>query len=219
MIYMQSVITGTSQGLGAQLVKVLAPKADQLISINRRPAGNEPEILCDLASRDEVLRASNELRAKLIQGDVLFVLNAGEYGEDETLSDVTPETLGQLMYTNVFGQLALVESLLKSGHKVRLVALSSSMGSISSSDEPYHYAYSASKAALNLCVRLLRHQYKTLDYLLINPGWMKTRMGGDSAPVDPADTAAFIIAAIDDPARWNNSNGMVRAPGGGLTLW
>lgn len=215
-----TIITGTSQGLGRELMDQLMPEADRLISINRRSTDNPDEILCDLGSRDDVVKATNDLAQKLSQKtDVLFVLNAGEYGDDEAISDVTPEALAKIMYINVFSQLILVESLIKAGHKVRVIAISSGMGSIAEVRELTHFAYSASKSSLNLCVRLLQKQHSELDYMIVDPGWMQTRMGGAGARLDPARTVKFIAEAIDESTKWNIGTGMISAETGEVIPW
>lgn len=218
-MYMKIVITGTTQGLGAQLSRVLS--GSELIVINRRASGTTHEIIGDLSSEADVKRISNKLEGMTADTQELsFILNAAMYGEDETISDVTPDAVGELLYVNVFSQLSLVEYLITRGMTIKLVAISSQMGSIGMSPEPYHYAYSVSKAALNLAVRLLSKQYKgKLDYLIINPGWMPTQMGGDEAPDDPAMVARRIVEAMRGKGNWNNSQGMLEVNTGAVNPW
>ncbi|HEY4963810.1 MAG TPA: SDR family NAD(P)-dependent oxidoreductase [Candidatus Saccharimonadales bacterium] len=206
---MKVVITGTTNGLGKELARLYS--GNMPLAINRNTSKVDPEIICDLSDYQSV-RTSAELLLKSVSdsGDVLFILNAAIYGEDETVSDVSPKVLSEVVYTNVFSQLTLVERLLTSGVHVRLAAVSSGMGSISMVPETYHYAYCASKATLNLSVRLMKAQYSgKLDYLLIEPGWMRTRMGGNNAAEDPKDVAINIKTAIEEPMNWNNPNGIL----------
>jgi NAD(P)-dependent dehydrogenase (short-subunit alcohol dehydrogenase family) len=59
----------------------------------------------------------------------------------------------------------------------------------------YAPAYSMSKAALNACTRLLAHAYGPRGVLVnaVDPGWVRTRMGGPSAPRSPEDGADTIV--------------------------
>jgi len=59
----------------------------------------------------------------------------------------------------------------------------------------YAPAYSMSKAALNAFTRLLAHEYQG-DGVLVNavdPGWVRTDMGGPSAPRSPQEGADGIV--------------------------
>lgn len=216
---MKTIVTGTTQGLGLELSRQL--KGQDLVVINRRSTNSDHELIGDLSRKPDVERLSQELNKAIAgQQEVAFILNAALYGDDERVSDVSAEIVGEVMYVNVFSQLSLVESLVANGVRVRLVAISSQMGSISMAPEPYHYAYSVSKAALNLAVRLLRTQYDTkLDYLLVDAGWMATRMGGRDAPDDPAVVATNILRAMADTSAWNNVRGMLKVNTGDTNPW
>jgi NAD(P)-dependent dehydrogenase (short-subunit alcohol dehydrogenase family) len=216
---MLSIITGTSQGLGKELAEELKESYD-IIVINRTATNIPNEIICDLSDKTSVENALDILITKLTsEKEILFVLNAGDYGEDKTVNDIDPTVLGKLVYTNVFSQLAIVEKLLTNGIKVRLIAISSPMGSVSLAPESYHYAYSLSKAGLNLSIRLLHREFKNLDYFIVDPGWIKTRMGGDSAPEDPLQVAKNTVTAMKDSTNWNRSDGMVGVNSQDIVRW
>lgn len=216
---MITIITGTSQGLGKELARQYE-QADSLILLNRTKTAHPHEIAVDFANQESVKKATDVLRTKLgAAKEVLFILNAAVYGNDEKIADVTPAELGTLLYTNVFSQLSIVENLLESVVRVRLIAISSSMASITEAADPTHFAYSGSKATLNLCIRLLRQAYPQLDYLIIDPGWMKTRMGGEDAPDDPKQVAANIVSAAQDDHNWNSPDGMYEVNTRQIVSW
>lgn len=204
---MTIVITGTSNGLGKHLTNLLSK--EEVITINRTPTRSRNEIVCDLSVPKDVEKAKKQLLPLLNSKEVLFILNAAIYGDDEDLEDVNPQKISEVIYTNVISQLSIVEKLLKSGTKVRLIAISSQMGSIKFAPEPYHFVYSISKAGLNLSIRLLKKNFKNLDYFIVDPGWMRTRMGGDDATDDPADVARRIIDESKININWNREDGML----------
>ena len=216
---MATIITGTTQGLGSKLAPLLLEKDAGAIVVNRRRSGQANELIYDLASKPAVDTLKSELVGRTTDDKVLFVLNAAVYGDDETVSDITPESAGNILYTNVFSQLALVEALLQADKSVRLAAVSSSMGSIGTAPEPYHYAYGSSKAALNLGIRLMSKQYNNLSYLIIDPGWMQTQMGGEGATEDPATVARLFMNAIFEGSHWNNASGMLDITTGNTIIW
>lgn len=213
---MDTVITGTSNGLGKELRKLFEGK---VIVINRTPTKASNEIICDLSMPKDIQKAKEKLSTLLISSNVLFILNAGIYGEDEDISDITTEGLSKVIYTNVFSQLNFIEYLLKEGRKVKLIAISSQMASIKFALEPYHYVYGVSKAGLNLSIRLLKKEYGTLDYFIVDPGWMRTRMGGDNATDDPTDVAMRILEESRKESNWNRDDGMVEVNKKQIVPW
>lgn len=66
------------------------------------------------------------------------------------------------------------------------------MGSIASNTSGSHYAYRASKAALNMISRSLSLDHDWLTSVVVHPGWAQTDMGGPQATVPVADSARGI---------------------------
>ena len=69
--------------------------------------------------------------------------------------------------------------------RARIVNITSIMGSLAEVDSPRNYAYSVSKAALNMLTRILHREFlpRRIGVLALHPGWVRTRMGGDQAPL------------------------------------
>jgi NAD(P)-dependent dehydrogenase (short-subunit alcohol dehydrogenase family) len=72
------------------------------------------------------------------------------------------------------------------------------MGSVSLNTDGYHELYRASKAALNSLTRGLWPAVKDrgITLLTLHPGWVRTDMGGPSAPVGVEDSARGLVAVI-----------------------
>ncbi|MEO0687000.1 MAG: SDR family NAD(P)-dependent oxidoreductase, partial [Cyanobacteria bacterium J06649_11] len=101
--------------------------------------------------------------------------------------------------TNTFGAIRMIQELLpllKKSSDARIVNVSSSYGEIDglSADVP---SYCLSKLALNGATIMLSQALRS-EQIAVNsicPGWVKTDMGGDSAPRTPeqgADTAVWL---------------------------
>lgn len=76
--------------------------------------------------------------------------------------------------------------------------ISSGAGSVNSKDDHGYYAYSASKAALNMLTRALAAELRPRGICVVamTPGWVKTEMGGPNAPLKPEESARAIAKTI-----------------------
>lgn len=133
------------------------------------------------------------------------IAESGAWGGNNT-SSTTPETLQRVFETNLFAPVALTRALLpllRKSHAARIVNLSSIMGSLTLHSDPkspiYNvkpFAYDASKAALNAFTIHLAHELRDTNIKVnsAHPGWVKTDMGSDSAPMEIADGAKTSVA-------------------------
>jgi len=81
----------------------------------------------------------------------------------------------------------------------RIVAtLGTVMGSIAENSSGGYYAYRTSKAAVHMLMKGLAIDLAARGILTItlHPGWVRTSMGGSSAPVAPADSAAGLAKVL-----------------------
>ena len=109
------------------------------------------------------------------------------------------------MNTNVFGVIEVcrvfVPAMVRARYG-RIVNVSSGAGQLSAMST-YAPAYSMSKAALNAFTRILAHTYRDSGVLanVVDPGWVRTEMGGPAAPRSPregADTITWLATLPDN---------------------
>jgi NAD(P)-dependent dehydrogenase (short-subunit alcohol dehydrogenase family) len=105
-----------------------------------------------------------------------------------------------MLVTNSIAPYLLAKSVLRQVAETRgkLMALSSGMGSIGESSGGY-VPYRSSKAALNMAWHSLAIETKRLGVVaaVLDPGWVRTRMGGSNAPTPPEQSVSDMRRLIE----------------------
>lgn len=107
------------------------------------------------------------------------------------------EPMLEMFHLNSVAPLIMTQEfleLLSNSGKGRVINISSWFASLSTPQKG-NYTYSASKAALNMFTKILANDLSKNNILTfaVNPGWMKTDMGGKSASLDPYESAKSIL--------------------------
>ncbi|MDQ7913661.1 SDR family NAD(P)-dependent oxidoreductase [Pseudomonas sp. 102515] len=132
-----------------------------------------------------------------------LIVNAGITGPKEAPGQrATAAELGELFLTNALAPLRLLEALAPRMATAGVAAcLSSQMGSVSLARAADMPLYGASKAALNsLLQSWVAGQQPAFAVLALHPGWVRTELGGTSAPVAVADSVAGLVATMEAKA-------------------
>lgn len=218
------LITGANRGLGLEFVRQLSQNPSNTIIATTRAGADTSDLKaasskathileCDISSPPSITTLATELSKNLItgnddgQGRLDFVIaNAGVNSvPHQTCLDIGREDLHREIDINVLGPANLTTTLLTHNllaPKVRIMNMTSGLGSMSRSlgINPRKCAtYSISKAGLNM---LTVHQSGALRekmgdgvvVICMDPGWVKTRMGGDGAILEP-------VSLIDSSTR------------------
>ena len=132
--------------------------------------------------------------------DLLF-LNAGVMGPPELLS-ASGEDAARVMAANAFGPARLAARLAGqvTGKTGVIAFMTSGMGSIADNTSGGYEIYRASKAAQNQLARSLwvgSAQPRGVTVLSVNPGWVKTDMGGAGASIDVPTSVRGIADQVD----------------------
>lgn len=187
------LITGANRGIGAALVSAaLAQGADVIRATRPGQGGDVTFDVTDPAAVTEAL-------AHISQPVDVLINNAGIIGPArQSTTDMDYAGMAQCFAVNVAGPLAVSNACLpqlrRSGAP-RILTISSQMSwmGYGASDR---IAYRASKAAVNKVMQGLATDLAKdkIAVALIDPGWVRTDMGGVSADLDPADVAAGFVA-------------------------
>ncbi|OAN46633.1 short-chain dehydrogenase [Paramagnetospirillum marisnigri] len=198
------LILGASRGLGLEFVRQYAADGWRVLATVRDPAkGRAPSeagaeiYVCDVGDAASVRRLVSALAG--VKLDVVLH-NAGIYGEHQEFGSVDPERFLEVVRINALAPLKLAEALVDNldGRKI-FAAVSSLMGSVAENSSGGSYAYRAAKAALNMVIKGLAIDLKDrgVTTVALSPGWVKTDMGGPSAPLSPAEAIAGMKAVLD----------------------
>jgi NAD(P)-dependent dehydrogenase (short-subunit alcohol dehydrogenase family) len=202
---MRIVITGANRGIGLALARRYSERGAEVHGTARDPsAAKELAALKGVVVHALDVRsdASVEAFAKEL-GDVavdVLVNNAGR-GHWEGLAEFDAKLAIELFDTNAVGAVrvtrALRPMLKKAGGKV--FHISSGMGSIGDNNMGGAYAYRMSKAALNMAGRTLAIELAKdrVASIVLEPGWVKTDMGGRGATITAEESAAQLGELID----------------------
>lgn len=208
------------RGLGLEFVRQLALSPENTIIATVRPdtdisdlqsaASATTHILeCDVASVPAIHLFANKASRILGGNQIDFLINnAGINGtpSSETSLSLDHTNFALQMSINVVGPAKIVEFLLD--HKllspaVRILNMSSSLGSLELGSEasPRVFAgYSISKAALNMLTVHqggdIRSRLPKAVVISMDPGWVKTRMGGDQAQLEAVNSIAGMLRTL-----------------------
>ena len=198
------IITGTSSGIGLELVKTYSENGYKVISLSRSdlPAkglvGVE-HINFDISKKESLVNLINLVKNKYKKIDIL-INNAGKL-INKSFKDLSKDDLYDIYDVNVFGVISLIQSLLPFFKKDSHVVNISSIGGISGSSKfPGLTAYSSSKGALNILTEVLAEEFKesgpkfnSLSLGSVNTPMLNKAFPGYKAQVDPNEMASFIF--------------------------
>ena len=194
------VITGASRGIGKATAEKFLDEGWKVVGTSTTGEGwpheNLSWVKLNLAEAESITHAAESIGQ---QGpfDVL-IHNAAMYVEEEDFVDapITREHLIATLMVNVVGVIDFAEHLLPSlSPDGRIILLGSRSGALMvdrvNSAVP---SYRISKAALSMYTRLLAERLRDtrITVSIVDPGWVKTDMGGYEADRDPKEPAQEI---------------------------
>ncbi|MEE9275079.1 MAG: SDR family oxidoreductase [bacterium] len=207
-----AVVTGGNKGVGLGACRLLARAGVRVALTARDPdrgaasrrtlAKEGLDVLfhpLDVTDGESVARLA-EWAQKELGGPDILINNAAILLDRERLGlDVGIDSVRETMETNLYGPLRLCQALapgMKRRRYGRIVNVSSWFGGLEGMEGGYP-GYRISKTCLNALTCILAAELRGGD-ILVNaacPGWVRTDMGGRSAPRSPeegADTPVWL---------------------------
>jgi NAD(P)-dependent dehydrogenase (short-subunit alcohol dehydrogenase family) len=214
-----ALVTGANRGLGFETARQLLAQGLSVLLTGRDAAALDRAhrslaehdqrraltVEMDVTSVESITTAQRAVTKQVGSVDVLVNNAAILLGENDDVLSIPLDAYRRTLETNVFGVIEVcrvfVPHMARAGYG-RIVNVSSGAGQLATMST-YAPAYSISKAALNAFTRILADTYRA-DGVLVNavdPGWVRTDMGGPSAPRSPqegADTIVWLATLPDD---------------------
>ena len=210
------LITGASRGIGRAEAEKFLKEGYSVFGTSldgTLPFSNEnlKAFQLDLVSSESIKKCADTIISSGTKIDIL-INNAGAlFDEDETRTVI--DKLRKTLEVNLIGTIDFTEQIIpamnKDGHILNTSSqagsLDEAIGHLEDSHEPYHYpSYKISKCAINMYTRTLalrlHHEKTGIIVSSINPGWVRTDMGGNEAPILPEEAAEHIFKlAISRP--------------------
>ena len=190
------LLAGANRGLGLGLVREYLGRGWTVIATARDPARatelaalqkEHPEQL-----RVEALEISDAAGAsslvKALHGtklDVIFVVAGMSKHSGKPIHEVPQDEAAHEFIVNAYAPVTFAETLSSvAAPNATYVFMTSLLGSIASNAGGGMELYRATKSALNMLGSCFALRHKGSPVLLVHPGWVRTDMGGEKAPLD-----------------------------------
>ena len=206
-------ISGANRGIGLELAQQLSKQSYKVIAGYRDKTRSQ--VLLDEAQRtknlfsfqvDVTLESDLDALHNFIstQFGILDILinNAGvNLNRSSVLNELRWSDFAHHLDINVGGAFLTTKHLyplLKTGQSKKIINISSKLASIELSGG-HSIPYSLSKTALNMLTKNQSVEYKSdgVAVISLSPGWVRTDMGGEAAPLSVQESAKRILQVIN----------------------
>jgi 3-oxoacyl-[acyl-carrier protein] reductase len=199
----QVIITGTSRGIGYELVKLFANRGHKVLALSRNPQtindlhlDGVTSVAFDLTKPEDFIWVEDFVETNWGHVDIL-INNAGML-VNKPFSETTYSDFEKTYKTNVFGVSELIRHVIsfmkKKGHVVNISSMGGVQGSMKFAGLS---AYSSSKGAVITLTELLAEEYKETgpSFNVLALGAVQTEMLDEAFPGYQAPTSALEMAS------------------------
>ena len=196
-------ITGANRGIGLELARQFKQRGDDVVAACREKSKELTKLDVEVIEGVDVTEDGSvgELVKALGDRTVDVLVNCAGILSDESLSDLDFDRMRRQFEVNSLGPLRVTAALrgnLGQGSKVAIIT--SRMGSIADNTSGGRYGYRMSKTAVNMAGRSLAQDLREagVAVVILHPGFVRTEMTGGQGLIDPPESAAGLIARIDE---------------------
>jgi len=214
------LITGTNRGIGLGIVAHLSRAADNLIFATCRDPSNASQlsslvasadckakihlIKLDAKSEESIRSAAKEVERLIGDGRLDYLVNnaAAQTGTPTALQ-ITSEAFIEDMKGNVLGPALIAQAFLSLLERSSALSkppvvlnMSSGLGSIGLNYGLKDAVYSMTKSAINMLTYKQSAEKPNIIWICLDPGWVKTDMGGPEAQLPVEESVQSILKVI-----------------------
>lgn len=192
------LVTGANKGIGYEISRQIGKKGFHIFISGRNESGlsaaldnlrkegiSAEMVLMDVSDDESVKAAAGIMKVKKIIFEAIINNAAIALKEDRSVINMDKEILGATINTNSYGPMRVIQSFLPLlSIPGRIINISSTVGSMSEPVGGWSPAYGLSKTLLNAITRQMAFalQEKGISVNAACPGWVRSDMGGKSAP-------------------------------------
>jgi NAD(P)-dependent dehydrogenase (short-subunit alcohol dehydrogenase family) len=207
------LITGSNRGLGFEFARQYAADGWRVLATCRNPGAagqlqrlaqaNEAMlsiVAMDVTDDDSIQNAATHLKDVAI--DVL-INNAGITGAPcQSTGRIDYSSWAKVLDVNTMGPLRVLEAFIDSvarSERRLVVTITSGLGSLADNTSGGSIAYRSSKAAVNMVMRSAAVDLapRRITCVLVNPGWVRTDLGGPGATLTPRESVSSLRRMIE----------------------
>ncbi|RPD60418.1 C-factor [Lentinus tigrinus ALCF2SS1-7] len=204
-----------SRGIGLELTKQLLTNLSNVIVATCRnpPGANDLHALKDTAkgtlhiaridvSDEDSIRDSVKVVEELLgeNASIDYLYNNAAINEgNDTAFTFSSAVLMRTIQANVIGPAVMSQCylhLLEKSQKKTIINITSGLASIGLDLGPKCATYTISKTALNMLAYKQKTERPDFTVIVLDPGWVKTVMGGEGAILEPEESVSNIIRTV-----------------------